>query len=235
MKRTDRNIPPVSKRLEAAGALVREGAVIADIGTDHAYLPIRLTLENRISFAIASDIVDGPLRSAERNIAAFGIGEDRIKLMKTDGLRGVELYKPSDILICGMGGELIARIISGSEYVKDPEISLILQPMTREEKLRFFLAKNGFAIKDEDIVYEDNKLYQLILASYDGVKREISPESALLGAVNIEKKSPEFFMLLEKKIKALTKQINGLGTAGREDKEISSLLCVLEEIRRGRL
>ena len=228
---TDRTIPPLSKRLSAAADLVRHGARIADIGTDHAYLPIRLTLEKKISFALACDIVDGPLQSAKKNIAAFGLDGKSIMTLKTDGLHGVEEYRPEDILICGMGGELIARIISESEYVKDPGVSLILQPMSREEKLRLFLADNGFVIPDERIVSEGGKLYQIILARWDGIKRDISPAEALLGAINIKNGTREFYLLLDKKIKALCKQINGLRKAGREDAASLSLLAELESYK----
>lgn len=229
---SERNILPLSARLDAVCALVRQGARIADVGTDHAYLPIRLLLEGRVSFAVASDIVDGPLQSAKKNISAFGLNEDRIALLKTDGLRGIGSYSPDDILICGMGGELIASILAASDYIRNRGVRLILQPMTREEKLRLFLSENGFEITEEKLVREGSRIYQIICAAYDGRVRSVTPVQALLGERNISRRTDEFYSLLEIKLRALKKKINGLFAAGKSDPDLITLAARLEEIRK---
>ena len=98
-------------RLRAAAGFVRQGARLADIGTDHAYLPVSLLRGGRIPFAVASDISAGPLAHARETAAFAGIGEDRLALVLTPGLRGIEAYRPTDITICGMGGEMIVGIL----------------------------------------------------------------------------------------------------------------------------
>ena len=159
---TDRTIPPLSKRLSAAADLVRHGARIADIGTDHAYLPIRLTLEKKISFALACDIVDGPLQSAKKNIAAFGLDGKSIMTLKTDGLHGVEEYRPEDILICGMGGELVLHILQTNPMTAKAARMLILSPHSKAYDTRAALRELRFTIFAEDLVCEDGKYYPVM-------------------------------------------------------------------------
>ena len=155
----------ISKRLCTAASYVRDGAVVADIGTDHAYLPIYLALNNRISSAIASDINEGPIKKARENIAKHNLC-DQIYTCVADGLDGIEKYAPNDIVICGMGGETIINIITeGKDITPD---TLILQPMTGADKLRKFLYENGYRITDESFVTEGEKVYCIIKAQKNG-------------------------------------------------------------------
>ena len=180
----------LSKRLSAAASFVRHGAVVADIGTDHAYLPIHLVSSGKSSFAIASDINEGPIASARENIKKFGL-EDKIHARVADGLDGIAEYKPDHILICGMGGELIARILNDSAYIKENKVRLILQPMTSIKELREYLSC-GFKITDETVVYDASKYYQIICAEYDGNKYTYSDLELEVGKINIEKREPIF-------------------------------------------
>ena len=132
----------LSKRLSAAASFVRDGAVCADIGTDHAYIPISLVLDGKVKYAIASDINEGPILKARENIEKYGLA-DKITARIADGLNGIEEYKPNSIVICGMGGELIARIINDCAYVKQQGIQLILQPMTSIAELREYLSTDS--------------------------------------------------------------------------------------------
>ncbi len=113
----------LSKRLSAAASLVSDGAIVADIGTDHAYIPINLVLSGKASYAIASDVNEGPIAIAKENIEKYGVS-DKIAVRVTNGLDGIEQYKPDCILICGMGGELIVNILKASEYIKNNNIML---------------------------------------------------------------------------------------------------------------
>ena len=135
---TEMNPPKLSPRLLAVAELVREGAYVADVGTDHAYLPIYLCLSGKARGAVASDINEGPVQRAKLNIASHKL-EDKILVLHTDGLRRVDILCPDDVMICGMGGELIAEIISGAEWLKKRRNRLILQPMTQADKLRDYL------------------------------------------------------------------------------------------------
>ena len=184
---------PLDPRLAAAASFVKPGAVVADVGTDHAYLPLFL-LENGIArFAVASDINRGPLERAKRNAARAGM-TSRMRFVLADGLEGLEPERDGvdHILICGMGGELIARILDGSDYVKTPGVRLILGPMSSPEELRLYLAENGFRIDTEKLAESAGKRYAVILAEYDGVRRSFTPCELLLGRANMENNEPLF-------------------------------------------
>lgn len=157
-------------RMAAAAAYARKGKRFADIGTDHAYLPVYLCESGTSPGGVASDIHRGPLDRARQNIAAAGLS-DRIALNLADGLLGTESAAPEDIYILGMGGEMIAGILAKAPWVQNPEIRLILQPMTHQRDLRLYLLGNGFRITDETLAEEDGRMYQVICAVYDGMVR----------------------------------------------------------------
>ena len=183
----------------AAADLVRQGAVLADIGTDHALLPVFLCREGKIKRAIASDIGEGPLSAAKRQVEAAGLS-DRILLHLGNGLDGLADEGLTDIAICGMGGELIVDILRRAPFVKDRRIRLVLQPMTHAEILREYLVKTGFSIIDEDVVTEQNdrKIYQIICAEYSGETVEYTADELYLGRNNIQRRSAEFIKLCER-------------------------------------
>ena len=139
-------------RLEAAAGLVKSGDVLCDVGSDHAYLPLMLIKNGVIERAVACDVNAGPLERGRQHAAKQGVSS--IEFVLSDGLGSVET--PFDVAaICGMGGELIIRIIrEGGEKGKK---RLILQPMTGIEKVRAFLWQSGFAITDEVFPVEDGK------------------------------------------------------------------------------
>lgn len=168
-------------RLLAAAGYAEKGKMIADIGTDHAYLPVYLVGSGISRGAVATDINRGPLERAAANVAAAGL-EDRISLRLCDGLDGVEEYHPQNIFILGMGGELIARILGESEIIKSGGVRLILQPMTRQAAVRVFLLSGGFFIDDEILVEEEGRIYQMICAHYDGIRRTADTAAVLVGA-----------------------------------------------------
>ena len=147
-------------RLNSVGKFVRQGAEFADIGTDHAYLPIYLLKCGRISSAVASDINEGPLASARANAEEMGVSE-KIRFVLTDGARGLEDMGITDVAIAGMGGELIADIIENSPFLRDEKIRLILQPMSKQGHLRRYLSERGFDIVAEDYSSSAGKFYVL--------------------------------------------------------------------------
>ena len=221
----------ISKRLCTAASYVRNGAVVADIGTDHAYLPIYLALENRITYALASDINEGPISKARENIIKYGL-EDKIATAVANGLDGIEKYNPTDIVICGMGGELIAQILESSEYAKKQGIRVILQPMTSVKELREYL-QNGYSTVAENVVFEDNKIYQVICVEYDGITRRYTDAELELGVKNIENGREEFKILLNATIKKKEKRLNGLKTGGYDVFETESEINELKKLIKG--
>ncbi len=163
----------LTPRLLTAVPFVRPGHLAADIGTDHAYLPIYLCETGKLTpvparngerlCAIAADINQGPVERADLHIAAARLA-DRIRTVRTDGLNGLEVYDPDDIIIFGMGGELIASILEASPWVNQAGKRLILQPMTHAEKLRAYLLSAGYAIIGETLSREGDRIYQTICA-----------------------------------------------------------------------
>ena len=219
----------LSERLRTAASYVRSGAFVADIGTDHAYLPIYLVVNGIANQALASDINEGPIMKARENIAKFLL-TDKIFTQISSGLDGVTKYSPTDIVICGMGGELIARIIEASPYVKKAGIRLILQPMTCITELREYLS-HGFNIIDESIVCEDGKIYQIICAEYDGCEHTYTKAELELGKINIEKCALGYRELLFSTIAKKEKKLNGQRLGGLDTTEIEQEIEELERLK----
>ena len=219
----------ISKRLCTAASYVRNGAVVADIGTDHAYLPIYLTLEGRVSKAYASDINQGPIERANENIKKYGL-ENKILTKVVSGLDGIESVKPTDIVICGMGGELIVKILQNSQYIRQNGIRLVLQPMTHISEVREYL-QNGFSTIAENVIFEDEKLYQVLCLQYDGGFHPLSPIERELGKINIENHSENFIKLLNLTIAKYMKKRDGLLLGGHDTKEVDQVLNELEKLR----
>lgn len=167
-------------RLLAACDLVRDGARVADVGTDHGYLICQLVLSGKSPGGVACDIREGPLSSARGLIARLGLSE-QVSVRLCDGLSGVEPQEADDIVIAGMGGELIADIVEAAPWLRDPQKRLVLQPMTKVPELRRYLARSGFAILREQGAQAGRFLYTVICAGYTGERRELSEFEALAG------------------------------------------------------
>ena len=150
----------LTPRLELCAAMCPEAERLTDVGCDHGYLAIRLVLEVRVSSALACDLRVGPLENAKSNIALYGLGE-RIDTLCTDGLDGVSPCGSDVVTICGMGGDNIADILRRAPWTKNAAV--VAQPMTKQERLRRFLAENGYDIYEERLVYEDRRLYSAML------------------------------------------------------------------------
>ncbi len=155
----------LDKRLSAVAALVRRGSRLADIGTDHAYLPAYLVQTGVCPSAIASDIGAGPLEAARHTVTANSLTNE-IALRLGDGLSTVSAEEVDDIAIAGMGGETIAAILEAAPFVKDRRLRLILQPMTRAEDLRRWLLHNGFSVLEEHLIRDGRHLYPVLAAEY---------------------------------------------------------------------
>lgn len=151
----------LSRRLAAVAALVSDGSRLADIGTDHAYIPIRLASEGRIPSAIAMDVNRGPLDRAAANIRQAGY-EDRIRTRLSDGFSALKPGEADSAVIAGMGGGLVIRILDSGMPVVRTLKECILQPQSEIEKVRTFLLKEGFFFMEEMMVEEDGKYYPMM-------------------------------------------------------------------------
>lgn len=201
---------------------------VADIGTDHAYIPIELA--KRGVSVIATDVNSGPLKVAEKNIRKNGLS---ITLLQGDGLRPVPLGAADEIIIAGMGGELIEKIIS-DDIEKAYSARLLLQPMNSQAELRKFLNSNGFIIETEDLAAEGRKIYNLIIAKR-GEGKKTCPELDL-HLPPVLYSHPLFPMLLAKKERELKKQFTGLSKSKNKDentlKQLQRLLSEIETLKK---
>ncbi len=155
----------LDSRLMAIANLVRKDKSFADIGTDHAYLPVYLVERGIINRAIAADLRVGPLENAKATVELYGYS-DKIELRLSDGLKNFNENEADEIAVAGMGGLLISQFINETKWLKNPDIHLILQPMTHIEDVRKTLFDNGFIIDKEIVAKDGNKLYIVLSAYY---------------------------------------------------------------------
>ena len=165
----------LDNRLGAAFGFCRSGVVSVDVGCDHARLAAALALEKNCR-VIASDVKDGPLEAAKRTLAELGVTS--VETVKSDGLD--EIDYADDVIICGMGGELIADIAERCRF-KSENTRFILQPMTKADVMRKRLYKAGFELLEEKTAEDGGKVYSVMLWKFTGISREIGEIEALCG------------------------------------------------------
>ncbi|MBE6786886.1 MAG: SAM-dependent methyltransferase [Ruminococcaceae bacterium] len=171
----------LSLRLKTIASLVPSGTRVCDVGTDHARLPIFLKSNNIAKSVIATDLNKKPLENAKKNVEQSGIKD--ISLRLGDGLSAVERAEVDTVIIAGMGGEVITGIISKCNWVKDKNLTLILQPTTSAEVLREYLVTNGFEIKSETPVSENKKLYSIMLVQFVNKAVTLPPWFYFIGKI----------------------------------------------------
>lgn len=217
----------LSSRLETAARFCRDGARIADIGTDHAYLPISLVGSHRAAHAVATDIAEGPLGTAAGNVRRAGL-DGYIELRLGDGLSVIDAHDADDIFICGMGGLAVSEMIMSAPWLREGK-RLILQPMTKVYELRKRLFSEGFSVLEERAVCDAGKVYTVICAEYTGrVCGDVL--SIYTGRLNV-KDDPCARLYLEKVYRDVSSRI--LGAAGGEARELTyvknSIRALLDE------
>lgn len=191
-------------RLKVLADKVPVCEVVADIGTDHAYLPIYLIRNNRCKKAIASDIESGPIKVAKKNIALYNL-TDRIETRQGNGLETIAHGEAQCITISGIGGTLMVRLLEAGDSKLMSAQSVILQPLNDLDQVRKWLYENGFDIYDEQMVLEGQKFYCIICTRYTGmVKLPLDEFHLHVGAKLIEKKD----VLLEKYCTLKVRQLN---------------------------
>lgn len=147
--------------MTAVAAMVTSGGVLADVGTDHGYIPIALVEEKKVQRAIAMDINEGPLSRARENIVQNHL-EKYVETRRSDGVEALTVGEADSVLIAGMGGELVIHILSAGEAVCRKAKELILQPQSDIRKVREYLRLHQYKIVDEDMVCEDGKYYPMM-------------------------------------------------------------------------
>lgn len=151
----------LSRRLRVLSELVTQGNRLADVGTDHGYVPIYLLERGRIPSAIAMDIKQGPLDRAREHVRQYGYGT-YIEIRQSDGLEALKAGEADTVLLAGMGGALMQRILREGGLALRGVRELILQPQSELYQMRKFLREQGYGIAREYMVYEDGKYYPIM-------------------------------------------------------------------------
>lgn len=212
--------------------MVNKSNSVADIGTDHAYVPVYLILNNLASRAIAMDINKGPLNRADENIKKFNLS-DKIETRISDGLKELKNGEADTVIIAGMGGILINNILENDKDRLSSVKNYVLQPMTAVYETRKYLALNGFKITDERLAKEDEKIYTIISATRGktNIKNEID---YYIGEKLIANKDENLPELLDGKIyeyeKAIKSMKNTKNTETKKKREYFEYL--LKELKK---
>ena len=234
---------PLTPRLQKAASLVGfspfstaenssrcgKGIVVCDVGCDHAYLSLTLVLSGKCEYAVASDLREGPLVSARANVEAYGC-ESRITTVQTNGLQGLDVYHPTDIVICGMGGDTMMDILSRADFIKKNGMRLILQPQSAFAELALFLADLGFRILAERYAVERNKAYRIIALEYDSVSRELSLPDALIGKLSFEEDKVAYHAFCRKILHTVDKKIQGAHLSHQDPSPLTKLRESISEL-----
>lgn len=216
----------IDNRLAACAEFVSDGGTVCDVGTDHAYLAAFLVSTGKCPSAIAADINLGPLEAAKQTLEKYGLS-DKIRLIQSDGLDGIPPEGITDIVIAGMGAELICDILSRAEWIKNGTC-LILQPMTRTPTLRKWLYSNGFRIVEEKAVSSERFHYAVIRAEYCGEVREVDDTFSVIGELDFSDLTAREYA--EKQVARLEKEYLGLQKSNPNSERAASLKKIAEDI-----
>lgn len=216
----------LSPRLQAIARQVSQGARLADVGTDHGYLPVWLLLNDQIECAIATDLREGPLNRARQTAQQYGQTE-HVSFRLCDGLADISADEVDTVVIAGMGGETIAAILEAAPWTRHDRY-LLLQPMTGAPRLRQWLQTHDYAIEREIIASEGRKLYS-IWTVRGGSMRCLSPAELWAGVDSGDPLRPAYLAMLEEKAK---KALGGHLAARMPDQAVIAYLeTVLSGLR----
>ncbi len=221
----------LSARLRANADMVTPGSRLADVGTDHGYLPIDLVQRGIIASAIAMDLREGPLGQAREHIFKLGL-EGKIETRLSDGLDRLLPGEADTVLIAGMGGALTVRILERGRGLLPGLKELVLQPQSEIASVRYFLENTGWRIADENMVFEDGKYYQVLRAVHGSMS--LTKAEAQYGPALLQKGSGVLSDYLKWERGILRRNLEKLEKASGEraeerKKEISEKILVNEE------
>ncbi|KPI54556.1 SAM-dependent methyltransferase [Clostridioides difficile] len=200
----------LTDRLLKIASLVTDGKKIADIGTDHGYIPVYLLKKGRVPFAVLADVNKGPLDNARKEVIQNNF-LDKVDLRLGSGIEILEIGEVEEIIIAGMGGILISELLEAKKEVAHSVEKLILQPMQAQEELRRYLLNNGYEILEEVLVREDFRIYEIIVAKYTGKNTIIEDEIYYeVGIKLLEDKDSLFNDFIEKKIRTYSSIVSNL-------------------------
>ena len=211
--------------------MVDPGSRLADIGTDHAYLPIKLVQEGKVAFAIASDVAAGPLQNAKTDIAEAGLGQQ----IETRLGSGLETLKDEDridtVVIAGMGGKLMVSLLEEAAGRGKYYPTLILEPNIGENRVRQWLEEHDYQIVAEDLVAEAGHTYELIKAKQTGKKHSLTAKEKDFGPLLLKQKDPVFLAKWTRQLAYYQQLLANLNKAKQKDADrIADLERLIKDI-----
>ncbi|MFE4238595.1 tRNA (adenine(22)-N(1))-methyltransferase [Peribacillus butanolivorans] len=234
------NHEKLSMRLERVAIHIPKGSILADIGSDHAYLPCYAVSNGLCDQAIAGEVVEGPYQSARKQVAITGL-QDKIEVRKGNGLEVLNPDEATCITIAGMGGTLISSILeSGKEKLGKAE-RLILQPNVGAANVRSWLIDNGWVLTGEEILEEDGKIYEILIAEKGDPLQpyRVNKQIGLMFGPFLTKQFSDTFIKkwqLEKRhLERIIEQLDESGRSGLESKrnDLEAQISVIEEVLKG--
>jgi len=199
-------------RLKKIASNIEPGIGFADVGTDHGYIPAALALGGYTGKIYATDINSAPLQSAVKTAEEAGVA-GRIRFLCCDGLALCDPEAIDTIVIAGMGGDLICRILDRAEWCLRDQYKLILQPMTKNEVLRYWLVNNGFEIEREQLSPDGEKIYQIMVARFGG-ETKLSRAELFTGKYALCEDKALFVRSLGLIHKRLSRALRGMESSG---------------------
>lgn len=217
----------LTERLQLVADCLEPCECFADIGTDHAYLPVWMLQNGRARYAIAADINPNPLKNARNTLAQYGFAE-QIELRLSDGLQNIDAWEVGAIAVAGMGGNQIADMIASTPWLQKEEIQLVLQPMTHFEDVRRALRENGFSVLREETVAEGERVYLVLSARYSGESSSY-PEWYDYAGTLPQNPTKTNVLFLQKVLARLQKRASALQET--EPTESERLFKIIKEIK----
>ncbi len=214
-------------RLKMTADMVRRGSRIADIGTDHGYLPAWLVRSGKCVGGIAADLRKSPLENAAETLRIYGV-EDKISLRLSDGLDSVLSDEYDDVVFAGMGGTLIAELLTKADGIKDKSKRIIVQPNSHSEDVRKYLCENGFHILYEDACVDDRRDYIAFCAEYTGEKNTKNGLYYYLGSHPLQNNEASL-RVAKRKIRLVKTRFEALGNNNIFSEEYYYLKEILKE------
>lgn len=223
----------LSERLELVLSFVEHGESAADVGTDHGHVPVELVRRNIVKKAVAMDVRKGPLSRATENIALAGLS-GQIETRLSDGVAKMMPGEADSVVIAGMGGELIIKILENGRHMWDSVSQWVLSPQSEIFKVRRWLLENGFVIRKEDMVLEDGKFYTVMdVRRGEAEAATLTDAGALYGDYLIRAKNPVLLTYLKEEEAKLLRFIGDLsakaGDSERAAERLSELKLQLKE------
>ena len=225
---------PISKRLLCCASMVQSGARVADIGTDHGYLGIYLLQSGAARHVIACDLRKDPLENARRNAKLFG-ADGEMELRLSDGLEKILPDEVDTVVMAGMGGDLIQKILSQCPWRKREGLQFILQPQSAGNVLRRWLCEDGFEIQREEPVQDGHFLYT-VMELRQGEPSPLTPGTEYASPALLKGESPLVGMYLARVETALQETVRGLTNAEKQRPErlayFGQALLEIQEMRK---